>query len=83
LKRGSPHSASTLRRQPRDPDNAGWQRDLIVAYVKLAEVAGEANTAKLHYQAALDVAVALGDAGRLAPVDTWMVEDLKARLEQA
>jgi hypothetical protein len=64
--------------QPRDPDNAVWQRDLIVANVKLAEVAGEASAAaRGHYQAALDVAVALGDAGRLAPVDAWMVEDLE------
>jgi hypothetical protein len=27
--------------------------------------------------------VALGDAGRLPPVDAWMIEDLEARLEYA
>ena len=66
----------------RDPANAEWQRDLIVSNVKLAEVAEEASKAKRHYRAALDVAVALRDAGRLAPVDAWMVEDLEARLER-
>jgi hypothetical protein len=69
--------------QPRHPDNAVWQRDLIVANVKLAEVAaeaGESAAARGHYQAALDIAVALRDAGRLGPVDAWMVEELKARL---
>jgi tetratricopeptide (TPR) repeat protein len=69
-----------------DPSNTGWQRDLIVSNVKLAEVAevqdGEASQAKRHYDAALDVALALRDAGRLAPKDAWMVGDLQARLER-
>jgi tetratricopeptide (TPR) repeat protein len=66
-----------------DPSNSGWQRDLIVSNVKLAEVAekaGKGAVARGQYQAALEIAVALRDAGRLAPVDAWMVEDLEARL---
>ena len=67
-----------------DPGNAAWQRDLIVSNVKLAEVAeakdGEESEAKRHYRAALDIAIALRDSGRLAPVDIWMVSDLEARL---
>jgi tetratricopeptide (TPR) repeat protein len=68
-----------------DPGNTGWQRDLIVSNVKLAEVAEEAGKtaeARGHYQGARDITVALRDAGRLAPVDAWMVEDLEARLER-
>ena len=69
----------------RDPNNAEWQRDLIVSNVKLGEVAeraGRSAAARGHYQAALGIAVVLRDAGRMAPVDAWMVEDLKARLER-
>jgi tetratricopeptide (TPR) repeat protein len=69
-----------------DPGNAGWQRDLIVSHWKLAEVAesqdGQASEAARHYRAALDIALALRDSGRLAPVDAWMVEELEARLER-
>jgi tetratricopeptide (TPR) repeat protein len=67
-----------------DTSNAEWQRDLIVSNVKLAEVAEEASgsaAARRHYQAALAIAGVLRDAGRLAPVDAWVVEDLKARLK--
>jgi tetratricopeptide (TPR) repeat protein len=68
----------------RDPANAEWQRDLIVSNVKLAGVAesqaGKTSEAAKHYRAALDIAVALRDSGRLAPVDGWMVGDLEARL---
>ena len=67
-----------------DAGNADWQRDLIVSNVKLAEVAGsqEGQTSKTarHYRAALEIAVALRDSGRLAPVDAWLVDELEARL---
>jgi tetratricopeptide (TPR) repeat protein len=70
----------------RDPSNAMWQRDLIVSNVKLAEVAeaqdGGASQAKRHYHAAHDIALALRDAGRLAPADAWMVDELEARLQR-
>jgi tetratricopeptide (TPR) repeat protein len=66
----------------RDPSNTEWQRDLIVSNVKLAEIAEEASTAERHYQATLEIAVALRDSGRLAPVDGWLVGKLEARLER-
>jgi tetratricopeptide (TPR) repeat protein len=70
----------------RDPNNAEWQRDLIVSHVKLAEVAvqedAQLSQAERHYRTALDVAVALRDRGRLAPVDEWLVDALQTRLEQ-
>ena len=53
---------------------------------KLAEIAesrgDQTSEAKRHYRAALRITVALREAGRLAPVDAWMVEDLEARLER-
>ena len=66
----------------RDPNNAEWQRDLIVSNVKLGEVAEDASEAEGHYQTALNIVVALRDAGRLAPVDAWLVEGLEAQLER-
>jgi hypothetical protein len=69
-----------------DPSNTQWQRDLIVSNVNLAEFAeaqhSEASQVKRHYRAALDIALTLRDAGRLAAVDAWMVQDLEARLER-
>ena len=66
-----------------DPGNAGWQRDLIVSNVKLAEIAGRAGgsaAAQGHYQAALEIATDLQASRRLAPRDAWMVTNLEARL---
>jgi hypothetical protein len=66
-----------------DPGNAEWQRDLIVSYVKLAEIAGRAGegaAAPAYYQAALAIAVKLQASGRLAPPDAWLVGALEARL---
>jgi tetratricopeptide (TPR) repeat protein len=68
-----------------DPSNTGWQRDLIVSKVELAQVAEKASksaAARGHYLAGLEIAVALRDAGRLAPVDAWIVEELEAQLER-
>ena len=61
-----------------DPGNAEWQRDLIVSCVKLAEA--EPATARLSLGRALAVARALSEAGRLAPRDVWMLEELERRL---
>jgi len=58
-----------------DPGNAGWQRDLIVSFVKLSEVTGD----KAYVEQALSVALAMRQRGMLAPRDTWMIEDLKRR----
>jgi tetratricopeptide (TPR) repeat protein len=69
-----------------DPQNAKWQRDLIVSAVKLAEVAaaqGEGEKEAANYRRALAVARSLAAAGRLAPVDAWMVEELERRLAAA
>ena len=66
-----------------DPGNAGWQRDLIVSSVKLAEISaanGGLPKAAEHYHAALTTAEALAANGRLAPADAWMIDDLKQRL---
>ncbi|MEO1092511.1 MAG: hypothetical protein AAFX81_17965 [Pseudomonadota bacterium] len=66
-----------------DPNNAEWQRDLIISNVKLAEMAdwrGDNGAAMHHLKAALAVADALARAGRLAPADAWMPDDLRRRL---
>jgi phage tail protein X len=66
-----------------DPGNADWQRGLIVSNVKLAEVAtaqDQQGRAAECYRAALAIARALTDAGRLPPSDAWMVDDLERRL---
>jgi hypothetical protein len=66
-----------------DPGNAEWQRDLIVSNVKLAEVAtaqDQQGRAAECYRAALAIAQRLTDAGRLAPSDAWMVDELERRL---
>jgi tetratricopeptide (TPR) repeat protein len=61
-----------------DPGNAEWQRDLIVSCVKLAEA--EPATARVPLGRALAVARALSEAGRLAPRDVWILEELERRL---
>ena len=58
-----------------DPGNAGWQRDLIVSYVKLSEVTGDQAYAAKE----LEVALAMQQRGILAPRDAWMIEELKQR----
>jgi tetratricopeptide (TPR) repeat protein len=66
-----------------DASNAGWQRDLIVLNVKLAEVAeqaGESAKARRHYQAALGILAYLQASGRLAPGDVRMVGAVATRL---
>ena len=67
-----------------DRDNAEWQRGLLVSNVKLAEVADaehQASDAAAHLRTALDIADQLAQGGRLAPVDAWMHDDLRRRLE--
>ncbi|MDN2579937.1 tetratricopeptide repeat protein [Aquibium sp. ELW1220] len=63
----------------RDPANTDWQRDLIISNVKLAE-AGDRPADRLR--AALAIAEALQDAGRLAPADGGMIDELKRRLAE-
>jgi len=61
-----------------DPGRAEWQRDLIVSCVKLAKAVP--TEAAAHLARALAIARALAEAGRLAPVDAWMIPDLERRL---
>ncbi|MEO8630904.1 MAG: hypothetical protein ABI612_22825, partial [Betaproteobacteria bacterium] len=61
-----------------DPGNAGWQRDLIISFVKLSEVTGEKSYASRALQVALD----MQQRAILAPRDEWMIEDLKRRSGQ-
>ena len=63
-----------------DAGNAGWQRDLIVSNVKLAQIAQEKASVEVatnHYVEALRIAEMLEEQGRLAPADAWMVEELR------
>jgi tetratricopeptide (TPR) repeat protein len=65
--------ATAQRLAAQDPGNAGWQRDLIVTHVKLAEIAEDdqrmAARARQHYEAALAIARDLEISKRLAPTD--------------
>ena len=63
-----------------DPHNTQWQRDLIVSHWRMAEAGGDAVS---HYRQALDVAERLQAEGKLAPVDNWMVGELRDRLKAA
>ena len=63
-----------------DPGNAEWQRDLIVSHVKLSEVAAEPDKVRAHLAAALEIARALEQSGRLAPVDAFIPGMLEQRL---
>ena len=56
----------------RDPNSAEWQRDLIVSLVKLGSASGE----RTYLIRALNIAVSLKEAGKLAPADEWMVDAL-------
>ncbi len=57
----------------RDPNNAEWQRDLIVSLVKTGTV--KAN--KAYFKRALDIAASLLKSGKLGPADAWMIDTLK------
>ena len=61
-----------------EPDRADYQRGLIVSYVKMSET--EPAAARVWLSQALDVARSLQSGGRLAPADTWMLDDLARRL---
>ncbi len=61
-----------------DPGNAGWQRDLIVSYVKLSETTGD----KTYVDKALHIVLAMQQRNILAPRDAWLIEELQRRQEQ-
>ena len=62
----------------RDPANTQWQRDLIISYMNISE--SEPTQARSNLSRALDIARSLKTAGRLAPADSWITEDLERRL---
>ena len=69
----------------RDPNNAEWQRELIVTHWRLADLAEQRedpDAARHHWQAALEIAHALVANGRLAPVDGYIPAAIEARLVQ-
>ncbi len=59
----------------RDPANAEWQRDLIVSHMRLSDVTGDAH----HARQALQVALAMQQAGTLPSGDAWVVDELRRR----
>lgn len=70
----------TIRRDlaTADPSNTGFQRDLIISYWRLASLGGD--DALDHWRAAREVVSALKSAGKLRPVDAWMVARIDAEI---
>ncbi len=65
----------------RDPNNSGWQRNLMVSYAKLSRIIP--GKQKHYLQEALSIALSLNEENRLYRSDLWMIDDLKNRLESA
>ncbi len=67
-----------------DPGNAGWQRDLIVSHWRIAagleEMPERRGEAAVHWRQALALTRELAGSGRLAPTDSYFVEELERRL---
>jgi tetratricopeptide (TPR) repeat protein len=61
-----------------DPANTAWQRDLVVSYVKISEM--EPQEARASLTRAQEIVRGLKAAGRLAPVDDWMSDNIAKRL---
>jgi tetratricopeptide (TPR) repeat protein len=61
-----------------DPGNAGWQRDLIVSYVKLAGI--DQTGARTFLTQAQQIAEQMQQRGQLAPRDLGMLGELAKRL---
>jgi hypothetical protein len=70
-----------------DPGNAGWQRDLIVSHWRIAEgleqLSERRGQAATHWGEALRITRELSASGRLAPTDSYFVEELGWRLAAA
>jgi len=60
-----------------DPGNAGWQRDLIVSHVKIAQL--DPSEARAMLTRAAEVASQMQSHGQLAPRDAWMPDGLARR----
>jgi hypothetical protein len=63
-----------------DPGNAGWQRDLIVSYVRIAQL--DPSEARAMLTRAAEVVSQMQSRGQLAPRDAWMPEDLARRIAE-
>jgi hypothetical protein len=61
-----------------DPGNAGWQRDLSVSCVKLAEI--DPSQARAFLTRASEIVQQMQQRGQLAPRDAWMPADLAQRI---
>jgi hypothetical protein len=61
-----------------DANNAEWQRDLIVSYMKMSEV--EPAEARQHLTRALEIARNMQSRGTLAPADAWILDALARSL---
>jgi hypothetical protein len=61
-----------------DPGNAGWQRDLVVSFVKLAET--DPSQARAFLTRASEIVQQMQQRGQLAPRDAWMPADLAQRI---
>jgi hypothetical protein len=81
LKSYSDSLAIAERLAAADPGNAGWQRDLIVSYKKIADCSPPEER-RDHLSRALEIAQALRASGRLAPADEWMLDDLARLIAQ-
>jgi hypothetical protein len=77
-----------LRLTLADPRNNEFQRDLLIAYVKIGDglrkdSRGDRGTSGENYRKALDIAETMKAEGRLSPEDDWMIVDLKKRLGES
>lgn len=65
----------------RDPGNAGWARDVVVSYAKLAQI--NPGSGFEYWSKAHDLVSDMHNKGILAPVDAWMVEETRAQRDAA
>ena len=77
-----------LRLTLADPRNNEFQRDLLIAYVKIGDglrkdSRGDRGTSGENYRKALDIVETMKAEGRLSPEDDWMIVDLKKRLGES
>ena len=63
-----------------EPDRADYQRDIVVSLAKLSN-AGVSPDATEALTRALRIVENLAASGRLAAADSWMLDELRRRLE--
>jgi tetratricopeptide (TPR) repeat protein len=76
------HYATELVRE--DPTSGEWQRDLLIAHVKVGDAleaeGGDATDIQDSYSKALAIARQMSAAGQLDPSDAWMLKNLERRV---